>query len=128
MPPFLGLAFRPTFLSEVLQFLNVPVSFGGPNRQASHPRKRGGMTHNESLWGIAGPPEVVHTVHGAQEWQRLSTGAGSKGERWSDWQCRVQAEPEHTDWGRYLSFRRSPADPDNRRCGLRAAGLRTWRR
>ena len=47
MPPFLGLAFRPTFLSEVLQFLNVPVSFGGPNRQASHPRKRGGVAHNE---------------------------------------------------------------------------------
>lgn len=67
MPPFLGLAFRPTFLSEVLQFLNVPVSFGGPNQKASHPRKRGGVTHNESLWGIAGP----------RRWCTRSTGIRS---------------------------------------------------
>lgn len=55
MPPFLGLAFRPTFLSEVLQCLNAQVPFGRPNRQASHPRKRGGLNHNKSLWEIAGP-------------------------------------------------------------------------
>ena len=73
------------------------------------------VPHNESLrvgrdiWA----PEAVHAVHADHEWYRLSAGAGSKGERGYDWQCRVLAEPEPADWGRYLLFRRSLADPDD---------------
>ncbi len=43
----------------------------------------------------------------------MSAGAGSKGERWYDWQCWILAEPETADWGHYLLFRRSCTDPDD---------------
>ena len=33
--------------------------------------------------------------------------------RWYDWQCWVLPEPEDADWGHYLLFRRSLADPDD---------------
>ena len=72
------------------------------------------VSRNESQWGDwdIWTPEVVHVIHAGQEWYRLSAGAGSKGERWYDWQCWVLTEPEGADWGRYLLFRRSLADPD----------------
>ena len=57
-------------------------------------------------------PEEVYAVHAHREWRfRPSTGAGSKSQHWYDWQCWMLAEPEDADWGRYLLFRRSPADP-----------------
>ena len=72
------------------------------------------VPRNQSLWvgRDIWTPEAVHAVHEGREWYRLSAGAGSKGERWYDWQCWVLAEPEDADWGRYLLFRRSLADPD----------------
>ena len=73
------------------------------------------VPRNESLWvgRDIWTPEAVHAVHAGREWYRLSAGAGSKGERGYDWQCRVLADPEAADWGRYLLFRRSLADPDD---------------
>ena len=62
--------------------------------------------------GISGPQRRCLRSTKDREWYRLSAGAGSKGERWYDWQCWVLAEPEAADWGRYLLFRRSLADPD----------------
>ena len=63
------------------------------------------VPRNESLWVGSNRVEC-------QEWHRLSAGAGSKGERGYDWQCRVLAEPEDAAWGRYLLFHRFLADPD----------------
>ena len=73
------------------------------------------VPRNESLWvgRDIWTPEAVHAVHEGREWYLLSAGAGSKGERWYDWQSWVLAEPEDADWGRYLLFRWSPADPDD---------------
>jgi len=45
------------------------------------------------------------------DWQRLSAGPGSKGERWYDWQCLVLAEGADADKGYYLLFRRACAQP-----------------
>ena len=57
--------------------------------------------------------DEVQAVHRDRAWRRISAGAGSKGERWYDWQCRVLAEPEDADWGHCLLFRRSCTDPDD---------------
>ena len=57
--------------------------------------------------------DEVHAVHGVREWHRPGTGAGSKGERWYDWQCWLLAEPEDADWGHYLLFRRSYTDTED---------------
>ena len=65
----------------------------------------GGPGHPDPGGGACGPRD--------RAWYRLSAGAGSKGERWYDWQCWGLAEPEAADWGRYLLFRRSLADPDD---------------
>ena len=46
------------------------------------------------------------------DWQRLSAGPGSKGERWYDWQCLVLAEGADTDKGYCLLFRRACAQPE----------------
>ena len=46
------------------------------------------------------------------DWQRLSAGPGSKGERGYDWQCLVLAEGADADKGYYLLFRRSCAQPE----------------
>ena len=45
------------------------------------------------------------------DWQRLSAGPGSKGERWYDWQCLVLAEGANADKGYYLLFRRACGQP-----------------
>ena len=46
-----------------------------------------------------------------EDWQRLSAGPGSKGERGYDWQCLVLAEGADADKGYYLLFRRACAQP-----------------
>ena len=61
------------------------------------------------LWRV----DEVQAVHAHREWYRISAGAGSKGERWYDWQCWVLAEPEDAARGHYLLLRRSLANPDN---------------
>ena len=77
------------------------------------------VPRNESLWvgRDIWTPEAVHAVHAGGEWYRLSACAGNKGERWYDWQCWVLAEPGGADWGCYLPFRRSLADPAGLRLG-----------
>ena len=73
------------------------------------------VPRNEELWAGNDLRRVdeVQAVHAHQAWHRISAGAGSKGERWYDWQCWVLAEPEEADWGHYLLLRRSLADPDD---------------
>ena len=58
---------------------------------------------------------VVGEVYAAlaeEDWQRLSAGPGSKGERGYDWQCLVLAEGEDADKGYCLLFRRSCTPPE----------------
>ncbi len=73
------------------------------------------VPRNEELWAGSDLWRVdeVQAVQAHREWHRISAGAGSKGARWYDWQCWVLAEPEEADWGHYLLFRRSLADPDD---------------
>ena len=73
------------------------------------------VPRNEELWAGTDLWRVdeVQAVHADRAWHRISAGAGSKGERWYDWQCWVLAEPEDADWGHCLLFRRSLADPDD---------------
>ena len=73
------------------------------------------VPRNEELWAGTDLWRVdeVQAVHRDREWHRLSAGAGSKGERWYDWQCWILAEPEDADWGHYLLFRRSVADGED---------------
>ena len=47
----------------------------------------------------------------ADDWQRLSAGAGSKGPRWYDWAPVPLAEPAPAGWALWLLVRRSLADP-----------------
>ena len=61
------------------------------------------------LWRV----DAVQAAYGNREWHRLSAGAGSKGERWYDWQCWILAEPEGADWGHYLLFRRACTDAED---------------
>ncbi len=64
---------------------------------------------------------VVGEVHAALaegDWQRLSAGPGSKGERWYDWQCLVLAEAVDADKGYYLLFRRACGQPQKWRAYL----------
>ena len=48
-------------------------------------------------------------------WQRLSAGAGSKGERLHDWLCIELNEPPFEGWKRYLLVRRNISDPSDLR-------------
>ncbi len=64
---------------------------------------------------------VVGEVHAALaegDWQRLSAGPDSKGERWYDWQCLVLAEGADADKGYCLLFRRACAQPQKWRAYL----------
>ena len=63
---------------------------------------------NEELWAGRALWRVdeVQTAPAHREWQRLSAGAGSQGERGYDWQCWVLAEPAGANRGHYLLFRR----------------------
>ncbi len=53
-----------------------------------------------------------------EDWQRLSAGPGSQGERWYDWQCLVLAEGADADKGYYLLFRRAYGQPEKWRAHL----------
>ena len=55
--------------------------------------------------------EEVYADLAEEDWQRLSAGPGSKGERWYDWQCLVLAEGADADKGYHLLFRRACAQP-----------------
>ncbi len=54
------------------------------------------------------------------DWQRLSAGPGSQGERWYDWQCLVLAEAADADKdkGYHLLFRRACGQPQKWRAHL----------
>ena len=54
------------------------------------------VPRNESLWVSRDiwTPKAMHAVHEGQEWYRLSTDAGNKGERWYDWQPYVAFTPK----------------------------------
>jgi SRSO17 transposase len=49
----------------------------------------------------------------SRAWQRLSAGAGTKGERWYDWARVRLARPREPTWEHWLLVRRSVADPDD---------------
>ena len=49
----------------------------------------------------------------SRAWQRLSAGAGTKGERWYDWARVRLARPQEPTWEHWLLVRRSVADPDD---------------
>lgn len=72
------------------------------------------VAKSELLWW-QGPQyvkaqEIAHALP-ARAWQRLSAGAGAKGERLYDWALaplwRLQLTPEEKRWGHYLLVRRS---------------------
>ena len=52
------------------------------------------------------------------DWETLACGLGAKGSRVHDWQCRVLAEPEDAEWGRYVLFRARLHGPRGRVPGL----------
>ena len=54
----------------------------------------------------------VYATLAEGDWQRLSAGSGSKGERWYDWQCLMLAEVADTDKGYYPLFRRACTQPE----------------
>lgn len=74
---------------------------------------------DEPLW-YGGPHEVradqIAQGQAPQAWQRLSAGAGAKGERLYDWTLiplwRLQLTAEEKRFGHYLLVRRSLSDPD----------------
>jgi SRSO17 transposase len=58
--------------------------------------------------------DLVETIK-AEEWHRLSSGAGTKGERYYDW-ARVQLSCHHpAGFSRWFLFRRCPKHPDDLR-------------
>jgi SRSO17 transposase len=73
---------------------------------------------NEKLWSMLDDRMGQHTAATlaaavpAEEWQRLSAGAGAKGERFYDWArvrlMRLQQPP----WDHWLLVRRHPSKPD----------------
>jgi SRSO17 transposase len=66
------------------------------------------------LEGEAGQqePKALAGTLPPQAWQRLSAGAGSKGERLYDWVGVRLVQPCEPSWERWLLIRRSIADPD----------------
>jgi len=59
---------------------------------------------------VQGEPKRVDRIAasiGADQWQRLSAGNGSKGPRLFDWACVELDMPEKQGWQRYLVVRRS---------------------
>lgn len=50
-------------------------------------------------------------AHAVIQWQRLSAGEGSKGQRWYDWARVRLAPPTQSGWERWLLVRRSLQDP-----------------
>lgn len=72
------------------------------------------IARNEPLWW-QGPnyasAEAIARSQAASAWQRLSAGAGAKGERLYDWALvplwRLQLDEQERRWGHYLLVRRS---------------------
>ncbi|WP_161965308.1 transposase, partial [Ornithinimicrobium cerasi] len=69
---------------------------------------------NEPLWWQGPNYSSAQTIAQAQPasaWQRLSAGAGAKGERLYDWALvplwRLQLDEQERSWGHYLLVRRS---------------------
>ena len=54
----------------------------GPASRAGGAAQRGAVGRH-GRWRV----DEVHAAYGDRERHRLSAGAGSKGERWYDWQC-----------------------------------------
>jgi len=57
-------------------------------------------------------PKILAGALPPQAWQRLSAGAGTKGERLYDWVRVRLVQPCEPSWERWLLIRRSLADPD----------------
>jgi SRSO17 transposase len=74
---------------------------------------------NELLWWKSFQYTRADEIASAlpeEEWQTLSAGSGSKGERWYDWALvplmRLKLSEEARRWGHYLLIRRSLTQPD----------------
>lgn len=74
---------------------------------------------NEPLWWKSFQYIQADEIAAAlpdDEWQTLSAGAGSKGERWYEWASvplmRLQLSEEERRWGHYLLIRRSRSQSD----------------
>jgi len=79
------------------------------------------VTRAEPLWAVLdgrwGQPraDVIAEHLSADQWRRLSAGAGAKGPRWYDWArvrlARLQLTAEERRWEHWLLVRRSRSDP-----------------
>jgi SRSO17 transposase len=79
------------------------------------------VTRAEPLWAVLdgrwGQPraDVIAAHLSADQWRRLSAGAGAKGPRWYDWArvrlARLQLTAEEQRWEHWLLVRRSRSDP-----------------
>src|SRR5918911_53266 len=72
---------------------------------------------NEKLWSVLGERLGQHTAAQLTQalpkdaWQRLSAGAGSKGERFYDWARVRLTRLQQPPWDHWLQVRRSRRDP-----------------
>jgi SRSO17 transposase len=72
---------------------------------------------NEKLWSVLGERLGQHTAAQLTQalpknaWQRLSAGAGSKGERFYDWARMRLTRLQQPPWEHWLLVRRSRRDP-----------------
>jgi SRSO17 transposase len=68
----------------------------------------------DGRWGEPRADVIAEHVP-ADQWQRLSAGAGTKGPRWYDWArvrlARLQLTSEERRWDHWLLVRRSRSDP-----------------
>jgi SRSO17 transposase len=79
------------------------------------------VASNEPLWAVVVGQwgqyraDAVAADVPAEQWQRLSAGAGAKGPRWYDWAlaplARLQLTAEECRWSHALLVRRSLSDP-----------------
>lgn len=73
------------------------------------------VSGNQAVW-VEQQQQQIKTVLlelPAQNWERHSAGAGSKGPRWYDWQRIALSDPLQPDWKRWLLIRRSVSDPSD---------------
>jgi SRSO17 transposase len=71
------------------------------------------VSGNESVWVEQQQQQIKGVLPElpAQNWERHSAGAGSKGPRWYDWQRLALSDPPQPGWKRWLLVRRSISDP-----------------
>src|SRR5690242_14620321 len=90
---------------------------GGWSSRSGHMCSRSGAPRRLWAWVVGqGPVQVpakdLATAEPVEGWQRLSAGAGSKGERWYDWArwrlYRLQEQP----WDHWLLVRRKISRPE----------------